>query len=202
MSKISRRTGLTLAASAMLIVLGGCATTGSISYDSDPAQDFSGYSTFAWAADDPAFITGTRPISPLVTREIASAVRSTLEARGYNYVDDIENADFGVTFTVGARDGMEQYMAPEFHFSDYTAWGWGGDYFGLPVPTRRVYTTSRVNIREYTDGTLSVDIYDVERQTPVWHGAGEKRLTRAELAGENVDIPADVAQILSNFPPR
>ncbi len=187
-----------LAVSALSLALASCMTTPNISYDSDPAQNFSTYSSFAWASGKPMIAVGDRDISPIVQKEIADAIKTTLTSRGYSYVTDVNAADFAITYTVGARDKLKVSEVPDYFFQDRMNWRWGGQYFRplmISPPTQTV-------VRGYTEGTLSIDIYDVKRRSPVWHGKGQKNLSKKELRGENTDIQGDVAQILLGFPPQ
>ena len=181
------------------LVLTGCTTVPNISYDSDPAQDFDSYRTFAWASDDPMIAVGDHNVSPLVQKEIADAIRSTLTARGYSYVTDVDAADFAISYTVGARDKISVETYPDFFFRDRVNWAWGGQYFR---PFRPAIPVDRTITRNYTEGTLSIDFYDVKRRSPVWHAAAKKRLTRKQLRGEDIDIRTDVQTILNGFPPQ
>lgn len=181
------------------LFLSACATVPNINYDSDPAQDFSSYRTFAWASGNPMIAVGDHNVSPLVQKEIADSIRSTLTARGYNYVSDVNAADFAISYTVGARDKVSVDTYPDFFFRDRVNWAWGGQYFRSYRP---VLPVDRTITRNYTEGTLSIDFYDVKRRSPVWHAAAKKRLTRKQLRGEEIDIRTDVQTILNGFPPQ
>lgn len=180
------------------LALAGCATTPRITTDFDAAQDFGAYSTFSWADESPMAVFGSRMIPPTIEPRIANAVRAELEAKGYRYVEDVTGADFAVSFTVGTRDGTDVIETPDYFWSNRVNWRWGVGYF--PVMTATPIT--RTEIREYTEGTLAIDIYDVERRMPVWHGAARRNLTSAQLSGETGDIPGAVQRILADFPPQ
>ena len=189
---------------ATSLLLAGCTTVPNISYDSDPTQNFSSYRTFAWASDNPMIAVGDHGVSPFVQKEIADAIKSTLTSRGYEYTTNVSAADFAISYTVGARDKVSVDTYPDFFFADRMNWGWGNQYFRpiRPVrPVRPVLPTERTVVRNYTEGTLSIDVYDVNRKSPVWHAAAKKRLSRKEMRGEETDIKSDVATILAGFPP-
>lgn len=186
---------------ALAALLAACATTpGRITRDFDPAQDFSAYRSFAWADESPMAVFGARMIPATIEPRIARSIRSALEAKGYTYVEDVAEADFAVSFTVGTRDGTEIIEKPDLFWDNRVNWRWGVGYF--PVLPPRSMTMTRTEIREYTEGTLAIDLYDVERRMPVWHGAARRNLTSAQLRGETGDIDAAVQRILEGFPPE
>lgn len=189
----------TLLAVCLSLALAACITTPRITVDSDPNQNFSNYSTFAWASDRPMIAVGDHNISALVQKEIADSIKTTLTSRGYQYVENLQSADFAVSYTVGARDKVSVDTYPDFFFRDRLEWGWGGQYFR---PYRSSIPVERTVVKNYTEGTLSVDIYDVKRKSPVWHGAGKRRLSRKELSGKDTDIQTDVQTLLAGFPPQ
>lgn len=198
-----------IAASAL--ALSGCATANFTS-DFDQAQDFGAYQTFAWAGESPMTVLGTTRVPPTLEPRIAREVRAELEAKGYRYVETLEQADFGVSFTVGSRNSTEVIRSPETFWVNQTNWRWGGAYY--PVYRRPVavgvatpVTVTTTEVRAYTEGTLAIDIYDVKSKAPVWHGAGTKTVETAQAVGRlgGVDsdkIRAGVAKILQDFPPE
>ena len=187
---------LLLSSVAAALLLSGC-STGRVTYDSDPAQDFSQYSTFSWLADKPVTTFGNRPIPALLQEQIARSITNSLEAKGYRYIEDGSQADFTVSFTVGTRDGFDTVEVPDYYWQTRPAWGWGGGYW----PMTTTMTTSHTEVRDYTEGTLSIDIFDVDRRAPVWHGAGVKHLSVGELSS-SADIPGQVDKVLAIFPPQ
>ncbi|MEH6758922.1 MAG: DUF4136 domain-containing protein [Parasphingorhabdus sp.] len=189
--------------SAALVVgslfLAGCATTGRITTDSDPSQNFAAYRTFAWAGEEPMVSFGNRNIPAIVQSRVAQSIKSELTARGYQFTDDVKAADFAVSFTIGTRDGTKTTEIPDYFWQNRLDWAWGNPHF--PTIQRNI-TPTRTVVRDYTEGTLSVDIYDVARRSPVWHGKGTKTLSSRELSGEQETAAADVRVILAKFPPQ
>ena len=54
-------------------------------------------------------------------------------------------------------------------------------------------------MRNITDGTLTIDIYDAASKAPVWHGTATQEVTSTTLSAEKVT--AVVTAVLANFPP-
>ncbi|NQX94687.1 MAG: DUF4136 domain-containing protein [Erythrobacter sp.] len=195
-----------LAISASLS-LAACATTASISSDYDPEQNFSGYRTFSWAGDHPMTVFGEAPIPPTAEPKIARAIKVELEAKGFNYTDDRASADFAVAFSVGTRSEERVTQVPTTFYGNRTNWRWGRSYYPGLYPTLYPQPATVSEVRVYNKGTLAIDIFDVERKSPVWHGAGVKTLGSAEMAGrgdglEPENLRASVARILMDFPPQ
>ncbi len=168
--------------------------------DADPTKDFSSLRTFSWAQDPPLIKTGDHPISPLTSQNMATAIRAAFEAKGYRFVSSGQ-ADFAVSFTMGARDEIQLRSYPVSYMDTYDNWGWGRPYYGVgyrPPFGRTVFQTEEV---EVTKGTLSVDAFDVIERRPIWHAQASKSLSDAELAGATAtDLFEDAATIVADFP--
>ena len=178
----------------------GCAASPAVFTDHDSSQDFASYKSFAWISDSPMVVSGDRGPSPLVSERLRAAIVGTLQKKGYRFVDAAGDAEFVVSFTVGARDRIE---IREREVVDYYGphWRWGYDYFGVAYP--RGFPRTEVTSRQYTEGSLAIDVFDSERKSPVWHGSASKRLSRDQLRRESAEVIDEaVATILAGFPPQ
>ncbi|MEM1132457.1 MAG: DUF4136 domain-containing protein [Pseudomonadota bacterium] len=194
------KTILTIAIAALSLCLTSCATTGRITTDSDPSQDFSGYRTFGWVNSNPYSHFGAYPVSALLQQQITDSIKRELEGRGYRFVSDPASADFAVSYAVGARDKTRVSEVPvaDPFYGARANWRWGRGYFPAYYPAMATETI----VSNYTEGTLSIDIYDVKRRAPVWHGVGTKRLSSDELDGSTESVTNGVRNILAGFPPQ
>ena len=170
-------------------LVAGCATIQTGSHF-DETTDFSAYRSFSWIDEDP-YITGDAVtlVSPLAQEQIKDAIRSELERIGYAFTDDRGNADFVVSFTVGAREKIRVESYP-VQYRGY--WGWHVPY--------SVYYYREVQTHSYTLGTLGVDIFDNESGKPVWHGWAEKTVTQSDREDPSKSITAGVASLFEKFP--
>ena len=187
--------------------LAACSTTAKINSDYDPQQDFSGYKTFSWAGDDPMTVFGEARIPPTAEPKIARAIQAELEAKGFTYVEDRTTADFAVSFSVGTRTEERVTQVPTTYYSNSMNWGWGRPYYPGLYPTLYPQPATVSEMRVYNKGTLAIDIFDVARKSPVWHGAGVKTLSSSEMDGGGealsaTNLRAGVAKILAEFPPQ
>jgi hypothetical protein len=109
------------------------------------------------------------------------------EARGYGFEADVENADFAVAFTLGTREQIRVNAYPD---QVRETWTWGG-----PVP-------QAADVRNYTEGTLSIDLFDVRLRRPVWHGWATRTISYADRTNPSPVIAEVVEAILAQFPPQ
>jgi hypothetical protein len=58
-----------------------------------------------------------------------------------------------------------------------------------------------LDVRQYHEGTLSVDVFDTHTHRPVWHGWAKKELTRKDIENSAEPIRNAVAAVLAKFPP-
>ena len=180
-----------------LAVLSGCASTFEASYDHDPGNDFSKYQSFAWISKNPMKVgKGVGVPNPLLEPRIMSALENALVAKGYRYVIEPKDADFAVSFTIGSREEIRVDSYPSMSAGYGVAyprhWGWGGMYYGVATETE---------VRQYTEGMLAVDIFDVNERRPVWHGVATKRINDSDRENIEETVKTAVDAILTGFPP-
>lgn len=182
----ARLLGFTAAA----IVLAAC-TTLRVGSDHDPAAGFSAYHTYVWM---PPRTDVYESPNPLVVQRAHDAIQDALSAKGYQLLSNSAAADFVVDFTIGSRErtDVRSYPAP------YGGpWFWGNRYWwGAP------YWGSEVNVHQYREGTISIDIFDGRTHRPVWHGWARKELTREDLEHSAGSIREAVDSVLAQFPPK
>ena len=181
-----------IATLSVAIVLSACASTFQATHDSDPAQDFSNYQTFAWISKNPMTLGSTSVApNPLIQPRIMSSLERALKAKGYRFAKQPNSADFVLAFTVGSREEIrvDSYpsMAGGYHGR------WGGGYYGYGTET---------TVRQYTKGMLAVDIFDVRNRRPVWHGVATKKISEGDRQNMQVTIDAAVDAIMAGFPPQ
>jgi len=171
---------------AGLLALAACATL-QVGSDYDRSASFSGYHYFTWL---PRERYGTS--NPLVVQRAHDAIQARLTQEGFTYVTDAAAADFAVDFTIGARERIEvhSYPAPYAGWYGYPGW-WGAPYWG-----------SEVDVRQYREGTLAIDIFDARTHRPVWHGWAKKELSQSDIERSETPIREAVDAVLASFPPK
>lgn len=169
------------------LILAGCATL-QVGNDFDHSASFSGYHTFNLMVREHH---GTD--NPLVVQRARDAIEAELLRKGFTASDSAGRADFVVDFTIGARDRMDVRSYPDTYvgYGFWGARGWWEPYWG-----------SQLDVRQYREGTLSIDVFDSNAHRPVWHGWAKKELTKSDIGNSEAPIRAAVAAVLNNFPPR
>jgi hypothetical protein len=168
---------------AVACVVAACASMHVVS-DFDRNANFSSYHTFAMLSRQHR---STR--NPLVARRAREAIEAELTRKGYSLVSDpAKAADFIVDYTIGSRERTDIEAYPEPYRGP---WVWGSPYFG-----------DYVDVRQYREGTLAIDIFEARTHQPVWHGWAKKDLSQADIERPEGPIQAAVAAVLAMFPPK
>lgn len=176
--------GLALVA-VLTVGLAGCSSL-TVNYDYDTNVDWAKYKTYAWlgsggGADGDA---AANPMSSgLIDQRIRSSVEWEMEQRQIKPSDD---ADCFVVYHTGAQDKI-QVTDWGYRYSDYY-WGYGG---------------RQVDVYQYTEGTLVIDIIDAETKNMVWRGVGQGVIDQTQRTPEEVQERIDgvVNKIMESFPP-
>lgn len=178
------------------VAIAGCSSNPPV-IDYDRSVDFSGYKTYAFISDHPMIrAEGSPPGSPLLEGRLMRLTEDNLNAKGFILIADPEAADFAVGFTVGARDKIKVNSYPEPYRPYYGGWGgWGAPYYGGG------YGGSNVDVQQYVEGTLALDIYDVSEHKPAWHGVATKRITDSMRRNPDESLREFIDEILAGFPP-
>jgi hypothetical protein len=178
-----------LAASTLLTLalLAGCAASPDVGSDADSNANFAGYHSFALMPRDRvvASVPPDPMRNPLVTARIEDEIKQGMQRKGYTLTDPM-NADLVVDFTIGARERIDVHSHPG-------GWGLGPVWPGGPWG-------NDIDVRQYREGTLAIDVYDVHTRRPAWHGWARKELTRKDVEQSSAPIHDAVESVLARFP--
>ncbi len=198
------RTALSL---LLVLSISACAAQLKSSVDVAEHAEFGELKTYAWITDQPLFTSNAASpdvVNPLNEQRIRTAVEQQLGNKGYRRVG-IDQADFVVAFTLGARDRVRVRQ----HYNDF-----GYNYYGYHHGFSRFSRFggfgrfgrgfngfgSSVSVRTFTEGTLVVDIFENTGNEAIWHGSATKRLSRDNGTLELIDEA--VTALLAEFPDR
>jgi hypothetical protein len=155
---------------ALTALVCGCASTPEPRVQADPPIDFSSFRTYEWAE-------AQAPSDPWLSDRARTALAQRLGARGLTSGGD---ADIAVAVSVAtqARKQVTDF-GDDFFIPGH------GPHPGIHVPG----AYPRYDVRAYTEGQLSIAIYDARTRSPLWRGVIAAPLdpTSEEDLGELVD---------------
>jgi hypothetical protein len=160
------KSGRFLAVLSVGAAVAGCAHTNAqpkARTDFDPTADFARYHTYYWAGGEDA--SGKSSFeSLLIDKRIKDIIGTQLWARGLGEVAEKAKPDLVVLYWIGAKDKTPVETVPSSTTSARAVWNhydphWGG---------RWGRTYDEVVVREYTEGTLIVDLIDVATKELAW----------------------------------
>lgn len=153
----------------------------SVNQDYDPAFDFSKLKTFGFIP-----LPADAGIDQLSADKLGAAIKNELFAKGYTLS---ENADFGIAlmFSSQTKTNIQSY-----------GYGYGYGAWGRPG----MYGTGGVDVSQYQQGTLIIDIIDMANQKLVWRGTATGAMSDSPSVEERTqNINNAVAKVLAQFPP-
>jgi hypothetical protein len=150
----------------------------STNYDYDTSYDFSKLRSYRWAD-----IPSRSDADPLVVQRVGTAVEAQLKAKGFVPAEGAP--DFLVATYVGRRTRIQ-----------VTDWGYAygphAGWYGRPV-----------DVYEYEEGSLIVDVVDARTRRLAWRGTAIGIVDPgATPEGKTERINEAVAKILEQFPPK
>jgi hypothetical protein len=159
-----------MAATALLLLLSACSSTPSLEARTDYNREFnfSGVKSIAIQPVQRANLAAVR-ISDMQVTRMNESFRNALQARGLSVVDDNAQADLLMVWhlVTEERTDVRTYNTQSF----YNCWRCGP-------------SVSDVSVRQFTQGTLIVDMVDPMSNRSVWRSIVQTRLrdTNAEQA--------------------
>lgn len=183
-----------LAAILAGLILTGCSSNPIQStYDYNREVDFRNLRTYAFIDENPMAVSQTQgAVSPMLEGRLMESVRIAMNAKGYNEVDDPERADMAIAFTVGSRDQIKVDSYPSSYHMGYSRMGYHYGY-GMNYGTE-------TRVRQYTEGQLAVDIFEVASRNPAFHGVASKKISDADRQNQQEVLNAITVEALSGFP--
>ena len=162
-------------------------------FASNPSIDFGNYRTYAFARDPQQLLKskpGAYVGNPFIDQEIERAIRRRLADSGYVMASP-EQAQFLVNFHTGSTSQAWYTLGGNVYGYSY------GTFYGMwnNMPG---YYGGVVRTDIHTEGTLVIDIIDLESKELVWHGWATKTTGWKD---DEVVIREAVAEVLAKFPP-
>jgi len=170
---------------AILLAL-GCSSM-SVNHDWDRDADFGKYKTYAWAAQPetkPRNAQEAQQRNDLLDKRIRNAVDDELKAKGFT--ENQASADVLVVYHLGTQDKIN--VTDWGYRYSYDYWGWGG---------------RDIDVYQYTQGTLVVDLIDASTKELVWRGSATKTI-ESNPSPDKVEknVRNAVSAIFAQYPPH
>ena len=189
MARFARNAGRWMMAAAVLL-LASCATGPRVTSDVDPSANFGQYRSFAFYS--PLAIEG-QGYATLTSGRTKDAARRQMESRGYVY--DETSPDLWVNLNAYMQEKTDVYSTPEVDYDYYYSYR-ARRYVAVP------YWRDRTDVRQYTEGTLNVDLVDAKQNRLVWTGVAVGRVGRTKPEERGAKIDAAIADIFMRYPYR
>ena len=157
--------------------------------DYDTSANFAAYKTYMWI-EQPTAPTGDArsavQSNTLLDKRIKASVDAELAAKGM--VPATENPDAYLVYYVGVDQKID---VQDWGYS-YPRYPYGGWYGG-----------GGVDVYEYKEGTLIVDIVDAKTQQLVWRGTATKTIDEgASPEQREANLNEVVRQMFAQYPPK
>jgi hypothetical protein len=179
---------LLLMAMLGVALLAGCSSY-DIKYDYDMGSDFTAYKTYQWIPRQISDASGNARAAlqsnTLLDERIRRAVDTQMTNKGFTVA--AENPDVLLVYHTGAQDKI-----------DVTDWGYtyAGSYWGGGLGRS-------VDVYQYTEGTLIVDMVNAANHQLVWRGSATGVVDPSSSPEQReARINDVVSQIFANYPPK
>jgi hypothetical protein len=174
---------LGIIASLALLAVAACTTFPAVRAEADPQVDFRSYRTFGFAK---VLGTDRDGYETLVTQALKSATRRQMEARGYRF--EPVQPELLVNFNAHLKERVDVVRMPVapsdyYGYRSYVAW--------------RAYD---VEMHQYTEGTLNIDVVDAARAQLVWEGIATGTVTAKVYRDRKAAIEQAVERIFAKYP--
>lgn len=162
----------------LLVFAVGASAKPKVRSDYDHSANFAAYKTFGFVPK-----TGTEydGYPEQITHDMKAAVRRELESRGYRYAES--NPDLLVNFGARLMNKMKDDELAKQNVGYYS-------YRDIAVyKTWSTYTYDK-GVKEYTEGTVNVELIDARAKALVWEGVAIGEIRKASMK-DTVDVAID-----------
>lgn len=169
-----------------LVVLASCSSI-QTTYDFDSTVDFSKYKTYEFTDDAKSF-----PIQELDRQRVLTAIESELAAKGFTKSSSSPDVLIDLQVKLEQKQTATATNTGGYYGGPYR-YGWGAGYGG----------TTRVDVHNYVEGTLFINMIDKASEKLVWQGRGTKTLEdHPSPEKKEANVKYGVKQIFTKYPPK
>jgi len=170
-----------------LLVITGCASGPTIRSNVDESVDFTSFRTFGFFQP---LATDREGYQSLISQQLITSADRELKARGLQRTDT--NPDLLINFSADLDQRLRVTQSP------------GTPPRSFHRHRRGFYSTwpmyQQTEIRQYTKGTLGIDVVDAARRQLVWEGFALGRVTQQTTDNIGPVLDSAVIDIFGNFP--
>jgi hypothetical protein len=166
----------------IVLILISCSTSIKVQTDYTEGTNYEKYKTYK-IVEVEADKTG---INEITLTRVINAVKREMESKGFSKSN---NPDLEVHLI-----GLVANKVDTDVYTDYYGRGYYRRSFGYGIPS------TRVDVTEYKEGTLIIDLVDAEKGQLVWQGIGTARMNE-DPKGRAERVNKAVMQILREYPP-
>ena len=179
---------------ATIALVSGCGSTTKIHSDYDHSIDFSQYKTYNYYS--PMGIENPN-YSSLLGQMFRDAIDAQMLPKGY-VKSDSPDLLINVSARLEDKTKVTTTSSPAMYGGGYYGYRggmydpWGGYGYGTST-----------NVSQYTEGTINVDMVDIDQKRMVWEGVAIGRIDEKQKSGElRQDIMDGLAEMFANYPFR
>ncbi|MGB1262193.1 MAG: DUF4136 domain-containing protein [Cognaticolwellia sp.] len=176
---------------ALVSAITGCVSTqqAKVNFDRNNEISTGHYKTFAWL-NEGKILAEPVDVNPVMKVRIDNAIEQAFIAKGYQLVSNSEQADFTIAYTMGSREKIKVDSMPTTYRTGFL---WGRGFYG------GIGIGNETRVKNYTEGKLAIDVFDVSSHQPVWHGWAVKRITSSDQDNPSKIIKQVVEQVVAQF---
>jgi len=195
--KIFTRPSIVLAL-GLALMLSGCSTL-HIDHEWDRSADFSQYSTFSWIPQNEG-PSGEQQLPEHLDIRLRRVVDDILlDQKGLQKAVALPQADLLLAYYIDVEKELRvDYAVYGSYYGGYGYGGWSGYGYGNPAYAPGGGSVAKV--REYSTGTLVLDIVDRKNKTLVWTGIIEGDAKHQNPSGQRIEKV--MTEMLKGFPPN
>ena len=166
---------------ALVLLLSACASGPTIVSNTNPESDLSAFQTYNFI--QPLGTDRSNGVRTPFSNRLMTAMEGEMKARGLTRAD---SADLLVDFTLSTAERIDVRSSPN-HSVHRSHWNRGFS----------TWPSYRTTVRQYTEGSLIIDLIDLNRGRLVAEGAATSRISDTNFTQEQVDDV--VAQVMASI---
>jgi len=174
----------------VILILTGCASSGTLRSDYDHDADFGAYQTYNFMER-----SDSDDYQGFFSQYMTAAITIEMEKRGYTKSD---NPDLLVNFNGIIQDKTKvttRSAPPPMMGGGY--YGYRGGYYGAWGSYG--YGTE-THVSEYTEGTFNIDLIDAARKQLVWEAVGIGRVSDEDFENLEEGVKTGVPNYFALYP--